>query len=449
MCKLVPKFLLCFVATVGVINIPIGVNVGAQQDTSRAEAFRKSLSAKNMIVPNDPKLGSARYIAIIVEMYSESDIFSLERCGLKGFRDTPDYASPEYLNTFAVKLRGKNPYQDISDRAACTALRNNCVTIGTSIFCDYDFLLRLRNLARAAYFYAQMAIKQNMSPLIIFDPELLTMFGNSQLELQQISVSDEPEYSPIERGVARYARENSSMMVEMMEFIALGHIIAHELAHIEQNKNVEATIPELEQKAQEYYDLICHTSISKRELKADLRGIEMAAKFMEWHNAMYKIGLDTSVKGDSVLIRMWEQKTVMGIFALLKIFEYELIVGQHPEDGIKAVSAEPLLDKGTLEMTHYYSEFGWNRVHKENDMFGQVFTSKHMDFSYRSVLLLEKAGIKDYFTKEKLSSVPASPRYLGYTVGRLAALQEIQCGKSIEDALDVAWDFLIKSFGVQ
>lgn len=446
MCKFVTKNLLFLVAAVVMINILISVKISARQTESRAEAFRKSLSAKNMIVPKDSKFGSARSIAITVEVYSKMGIFDLKRCGLKGFRDTPDYASPEYLNTFAIKLRGKNHCAGISDRAACAALRNNCLTIGTSIFCDYDYLVRLRNLARSAYFYAQMGIKDNVIPLMLFHTDLLMDFGKSQLELQQISESEEPKNSPSERAAYRYARENHSMMLEMMEYIAVGFVIAHELAHVEQNTNVETIIPDLDRKTQDYYNLTCHTSIQKKELKADLRGIEMAAELMEWQHMLTVGGYGDHIEKDSVLARMWEDKSKMGILSLYKILEYELIVGQDPYEGTQAVSTEPF--KGSLELVNYYDVIGEKRTKKEHEMLGQVFESKHMDFSFRAILLLEKAGIKDYI-KDQSSIANACPRFIGFTIGRLAALQEFRCGKSFDEAHEDAWKFLLKSYGVQ
>lgn len=411
------------------------------------ERLRAALASRGLLLGADPELGSARAMAALTKHYV--GIVELKECGLAEVRDTPARAAPGALNTFAVRLRGEDPCGSMPERNMCQAIRNNCLTIGTSIFCDYDYLLRLRNLARATYFYAHQGVDRD-ALFLPSSPELLADFGRSQMALQVQAPGEEPELSGSERGAAAYAR-NSSIMLEMMEFIIMGQVVGHELGHALQNACAAGTMPsgpsDPAASASAYYDLTCDERLNKRELEADLLGIGHAVGLIDMQGKLVELGYSDDMK-DPKLAQMWKLRTTMGTLSLLKALEYLLVVGLDPVSGVDTVEEEPDIDDLQAMIDHYHG-LGMRRARHDVETAGDSAIPRHMHPSYRAALLLQLAGMRDLYASSPDDVFHTGIRVIAYTLGHLTGISQFQCGKSLPDARASALAFVQRSVGIK
>ena len=147
----------------------------------------------------------------------------------------------------------------------CIRDRNNCITIGSTIFCDYNYLRRLRKLSNAIFvsYYAskdtswvqkileddtlnlsqedikdfkslKKEIKYNNDlNYLPFDKEDLLAMGQTQLQRVNKPIR-EYENDYIENNLG-YLLNQKNMVREVMEYTIFSMVMAHEFSHIEQN----------------------------------------------------------------------------------------------------------------------------------------------------------------------------------------------------------------------
>lgn len=416
------------------------------------ERLRAALDARGQIVGSAENIGSARAIATLARQYLAGGLTDLGTCRLGEVRDTPARASAQFVNTFAVQLRGENPCGSGPAANLCRAVRNTCVTIGTSIFCDYDYLLRLRNLARSTYFYAHAGAGQDMSLFLPSSPDLLADFGKSQMALGQAGAErSEPALSGSERGAAAYAQQKSSMMGETMEFLVMGHVIGHEVAHVMHNACGERAprpvVGGMASDGRTYYQTTCDEALSQDELNADLLGIQNAAGFLDVQWKLHQLGYSEDAK-DPSLKRMWGEQTALSTLSLLKAFEYLLIVGDEVTSGLETVSSEPDIDDLQAMLGHYYA-LGYRRARQDAEARSQAGVGRHMFPSYRSAMLLSLAGMQELSARSPDDVFQAALRVVAYDIGHLTGLQQFLCGKSLGDARTAAIEFVQRTTGIK
>jgi hypothetical protein len=439
----------CLLAAVPIVCAAAGAALAQEAD---AERLRAALEARGQIVSADENIGSARAIANLSRQYLEGGLMDLGRCRLGDVRDTPARATAQYVNTFAVQLRGDNPCGTGPAANLCRAVRNTCVTIGTTIFCDYDYLLRLRNLARSTYFYAHAGAKQNMTLFLPSSPDLLADFGTSQMALGRAGAERaEPPLSGSERGAAAYAQRESSMMGETMEFLVLGHVIGHEVAHVVRNacgdQSPRPGAGGAASDSRSYYQTTCDEGLSQEELSADLLGIQNAVGFLDVQWKLHRLGYSEDAK-DPALKTMWAEQTALSTLSLLKAFEYLLIVGDDVSSGLESVSGEPDIDDLQAVLAHYF-ELGHRRARRDAEVRSQNTGSRHMFSSYRSAMLLSLAGMKELYARNPDDVFHAGLRVIAYDIGHLTGLQQFLCGKALGDARTAAIEFIQRTIGIK
>jgi hypothetical protein len=425
-------------------------NVSAQG--SDDERLRAALDTRHQIVGSDGSLGSARAIAALARQYLAGGLTDLGKCRVGEVRDTPAQASGQYVNTFAVQLRGDDPCGTGPAANLCRGVRNTCLTIGTSIFCDYDYLVRLRNLARSTYFYAHMGAGENMSLFLPSSPDLLADFGRSQMALSQAGAErSEPTLSASERGASAYAQKVSSMMGETMEFLVMGHVIGHEVAHVMRNAcgdlTPRARVVGAGSDSESYYQATCDEGLSRDELEADLLGIQNAAGFLDAQWKLHQLGYSDDAK-DPGLKKMWGEQTALSTLSLLKAFEYLLIVGGDASSGVDTVSHEPDIDDLQAMLEHYFA-LGYRRARQDAESRSESAGGRHMFPSYRSAMLLNLAGMKDLYARDPDDVFHAGLRVLAYDIGHLTGLQQFLCGKSLGEARTTAIGFVQRTTGIK
>lgn len=436
--------------TILAVLVPAYVN--AQAD---AERFRAALEARQLLMPADEELGSARAIAVLSRQYLAGGVTDLGKCSPGEVRDTPPRAAAGSVNTYAVKLRGDRPCGSGPEANTCNALRNNCLTLGTTVFCDYDYLQRLRNLARSTYFYAHMGASSDLSLVLPSSPDLLKDFGTTQLALHQPGAGEQTAMtlSASERGAAQYASKEQSLMLEVMEFLVNGHVIGHEIGHVLGNAcgslAPRPEVADLASTAEAYYSLTCDEKLNRQELDADLLGIQNAARFMEVQWMLHQVGSsDEKESTDPRLKKMWAQKTTLGTLALLKALEYQLIVGDDAASGLASLRTEPDIDDLTALYRHY-NALGLQRARRDVEARAQVTGARHMLSSYRAATLLNLAGMEELAESNPGDVLHAALRVAAYVSGHVSGVQQYQCGRSVRDAEASASEFIKRNLGLK
>lgn len=432
----------------------------------RAESLRAELAARQMIAGQDAELGAARSIAIMTRNFRGAFEDSFNRCGLRSVEDTPVHVKPGAVNTFAVSFRnhGKEPCAELKDRAACEYLQNNCITLGTSIFCDYDYLLLLRNLARASYAYTYLALtsqargKIETLKLLPWSPDLLTDFASFQVGGQM---------SPSVRGAVGLTQKYSSVLAESAEFAVLGAVIGHELSHVESNAcpdeqrftkasnaldsaaslGIRLHTPQAaENMARKYRERTCHGTLSQAELTADLRGIEMLGTMLWVQFTLSKLGYSGADK-QGPAAELWRLKGGVAAIALAQALEYELIVASDPAGSIADIRTEPK-EMDNSGMFRTYSQLGYNRTRQQLLSPG-ARGEKHMYPSYRAGLLLQTVGLPALYEQRRALGIKISfpIRLFGYIEGSLRSMQTLGCSTDPKQAARNALAFLYETSG--
>jgi len=444
----------------------------------RAEAFRAELAGRSMIVGRDPELGSARAVAHMAKQFH--GMFEFKRCGLQGVEDTPNRVERHAINTFAVTFRAKGDRacDGFKDRAACEYLRNNCVTLGNSIFCDYDYLYILRNLARASYAWAHLMLSKPGTKLekhvfLPFSPDLLIDYAVFQAGPKpSIEGSDGGTgLSPSLRAVVGYAQKFSSVLGESAEFAVVNAVIGHEMAHVESNtcqigEDFAASREDDRKRAAEvgislyskgderaiaakYVDMTCHRTLSQAELTADLRGVGMLGNVLWWQHMLWQRGYADADK-DPAVAELWRLKGGIITIALAQALEYQLLMLSDPRAAVPRVRSEPKAMENQAMYAHY-RRMGSERVREEATSGAALRAQRHMHASYRAGLLLKAAGLPGLYERRRQIGfeIGFPVRLYGYLRGSLEALQKLGCSRDAESAGKRARDFLSEISGVR
>lgn len=403
--------------------------------------------------------------------------------------------------------RGDKPCNGFKDGAACDSLRNNCITLGNAIFCDYDYVLFLRHLAQASFGYAHMALATKPDARIEtvsfapFSFELLVDFATYQAAPKPRtlggSIQSTPGMTPSVGGAIRYSRKYHSVIAESAEFAVVGAVIGHETAHVESNAcpidhgeresgekghRHTPTAPrqardarlrqdaaelgivvfsrdEANEVARKYMDMTCHKTLSHAELAADLRGIEMLGTVLTLQNWFKRLGY-LDAEADRARAELWRLKTGVAVIGLAQALEYQLIVSAEPREAIARVKGEPWSMNWAMHkkyvyqnkaMYEYYRSLAYERTRREFASGSPVRGLRHMHPAYRAGLLLEAVGLQAlYDQRRKLGFGIGFPiRLYGYMHGSLQAVQELACSRDPDSANRRAKDFLYKISGVR
>lgn len=445
----------------------------------RAEAFRAELSAQHMIIDRDPELGSARSIAYMAKDFYGAFEASFKQCGLQGVEDTPDRVKSNAINTFAVSFRGRGdrPCNGFRDAATCDYLRNNCITLGNAVFCDYDYLLFQRNLARASFAYTHIAltIKPDIGietvAFVPFSPDLLVDFATYQTAAKPLDIRESTAgLTPSVRAAIGYEQKYGSVVAEAAEFAVLGAVIGHEIAHVESNAcPIDHHYNQLEESirqdvarelgiriysrdtvieiARDYRDMTCHRALSEAELAADLRGIEMLGVVLWVQYQLWRLGY-ADATADRATAELWRLRTATAVIALAQALEYELIVSAEPMAAAAQVRGEEGMVDNRL-VFQYYLRLANERTKHEFASNSLMRGQRHMHPSYRAGLLLEVVGLPSlYDQRRKFGFKIGFPiRLYGYLLGSLQTLQVLACSQEQAAAESRAQDFLRRISG--
>ena len=187
------------------------------------------------------------------------------------------------------------------EREVCRGLRNNCLTIETSIFCDDGMIERRGRLARQTYFLMAMGTLATLeSPSKpIFIPPLSREIARNLLEFdRQVAegrtplVEGQNPASPAEGEVI--AASNFSVFYQTgtslgMVIANVGLVASHELAHVEEFACPLAALPpepEVRNVVEQYRALTCSPA-THREVAADVRGIRRLVRLVDYFATRY------------------------------------------------------------------------------------------------------------------------------------------------------------------
>jgi hypothetical protein len=465
--------LLLFVLIGGLCARPVATMGDPLVD--RADALREELARRQMLVGQDPELGSARFGSWLKQYWYGVFEDGLERCGLKGVTDTPDRVARHTISTFAVsfRARGNNPCAGLGDKAACQALRSNCITLGTAIFCDYDYLLLLRQLARASFAYAHLALTHRgeghlgRTVFLPFSPDVLVDMAGWEMAAKPPVGGEAPaRLPPSVRGAVGYAQQHSSVVAEVAEFAVVGAVVGHEVAHVESNAcPLDHSFTDAEHEtrrkqaatlgiriysreaartvARQYVNMTCHRTLSAAELAADLRGVEVAATSLYWQHLLRQAGYADAERRDPATAELWRLGVGVAVIALAQALEYQLIIASEPAAAAARVRGEPQSLSNRLTFAHYRS-LAAETARREHAAGGLTRGRRHMDPAYRAGLLLEAVGLGRLYEQRRALGfgIGFPVRLFGYLHGRLEALQVLGCSSGQGSAARQAWEFL-------
>lgn len=290
------------------------------QTKSIEEDFRSELDSHNMIVKSGVGVVEA------IWMVAHSQLKFLRICGYKGVRNTPDYCDRNYVNTFAVDFSGIKNFDFLSsqNKKLAFALENNCLTVGSSVFCDRDFLLRLRMLAKAnykklhltrnpvsiEYLTEKKGIARATWDSVMRKQYFLPNLNADLAGILNFQVAERKDESHQDNQFISetifYDKKYSSIFSELAENTNVYLPIAHEVAHLWQNKppfendNLDYYLAfiredypyswnkwgekikksEFKKIALDYLSLTCQT-ITPEELFADIYSVYIILQIME------------------------------------------------------------------------------------------------------------------------------------------------------------------------
>jgi hypothetical protein len=403
---------------------------------SRAERFRRFLASKGAILDT-----SKIRMEAAIGAYINEGLSPLGNCGIREVVDNPTRVKKDALSLFGVDF--KHPADSFClespDSTSCNLLADNCITLGTSIFCDIAYLRRLRHLALAVMSNAWSGVREGqrrgdnkiyltgLKTLGLID--LAHMQHNARIG-KPLKSLDNLEDFPFILAMEIIAQSN---LLEVLSHVVYNLVLAHEIAHIEQKLCPDVQYLDSEQQGRWtkiYKSVICEemSTAVEDEINADLRAIELVQYFLEMDlKALANHGGGFSPKMDSEMRREFQNllpyAKELALLAVIYSLEYELLVHLDPEGGFEVLKSTPPPSTGSLaKFIEHYVKAGSDSA--------AYIQKGHMDPALRALFLIQAIDRGDLGKpKHRLEMTAVKIRLQPYIIGRLLVIQRKKCGR--------------------
>ena len=429
--------------------------------STNAESLRRFLAKQGRLSPS-LNLHLAKPLS---DLYAIPSIEKPQGCPLSTFRDQPPVALRNAINIYIVDLETEVDDQVFAglegackgapDPATCQAIADGCISLGTSVFCDRSYMARRISLAQSAYFTSS----KSATNIVRFLP----LNRHALLELAHQTQAGGAGYhyrggTPTLAEARRFAERADSSVYEFALQVSLIAPILHETAHIEQTYCGRGIATEgrddfvgrvfltgernLEAKA-ELYELLTCSSLSRLEVDADLRSMDMLLRFLEKgapraiQNSWFQFAEDVNRQQRARVESLARWTREIAMLSILYGLEYDLLVHGQPELALAWLEGEPT---GSLQSyMSYYIKAG------QNSSIPRV--RGHLEPAFRLVELAKalNAGRLIHLNKGK-SGATTHVRVAPFAIGRFLAMRRA-CGAG---PIDTAWkevaDYVLEAF---
>ncbi|MFO7568142.1 MAG: hypothetical protein R6X02_36210 [Enhygromyxa sp.] len=465
--------------------------------------------AEHSRLDDDAYLASAARLAFftyaLVE-YGKGRTCGLPPATIEKIRDDSAQLSDLVSNVefHAVNFRGGDGFcESASDEqvaVACRSLERNCLAIQGVVFCDIQYLHRLRWIARSTYQLAMFSYAAGWDTLSILPSELLVDIA--QYEAAYYRPEGNPEatqqlllFLMFGDGNQHYEQEYYSLLLEQIEYSTLGVLVAHEFTHAHSylcgpgDPSAEAY-----EAMERYRALTCTPATDLTEAEADVRAYEYIVRNMEIvERERERLERDAEASNrqmspkktscprshppdiDTNLVpaksfdicaaaeRMRKSAAAIILAAVLETYRYEFIsqiadstnvpnVFLSEEGAIREMidsvdskqramlDSAQVHDSGILSAP-YYATLGYM---SRSDQMRINSGGFHMDASYR-MLLAVRAISTHRLEGNHVNTFWAGPAQAwGFAIGRMSYIAERQCGAAPDAATasvreEVAW----------
>lgn len=395
-----------------------------------------------------------------------------EGCKIRGAADQPSVVTRGVVSTYYVAFpRDRETFCAHSpDQAFCESLQDNCRTTGSAIFCDISFTFRLESEARAVYqlahgasaIYALMGNPTAVMPTFADEVyETLAKFHEGMRAFDDPTLAPQP---PLLTSANDYAHKFPSVSRGIAEDIVLLQLYGHEFAHIEQNlcPAGELNLTDSQIKILDAYEeLVCAKDPEqRRELAADLRGIELAMRVQADHIAAaternYGIPLDEKKpRSATPELRAVQSLDANPSMLMRDVFinsqEYEAVFESMGTRAWSLFADEPKeLESATGEERFQAHAQYWMRASIQH---WSELTAKHpgnSSLGYVPPSLRVFFAVAALHKREKVAKVTAvgnpGGRIHGVAAGELIGIQAANCGRTATEAskrIDAFFDLL-------
>lgn len=424
--------------TIGPVHrIAAGGSAGV---VSNAESLRRHLARQGALSPPHGFI----FADDLNESYKNYESEKTE-CPLPNFRDQPVTASQDAVNIFVVDFKAspQSVCRDAPNSSICLAIHDNCITVGTSVFCDFGYLDRRASIAKLAYYFAWKGLGR------VQDGEtakFLPLSRDALADLARMTIAARkniryPQDLKIIPWADRLAEQADSSVYSLAFSVSLIAPVLHEIAHIEQsycgrsvasgeNDDLLAEFFLTGKKdyaeIARYYDQLTCSHLTRNEIDADLRGMDELLLYIEheapkavksqWFN--FDDGLSTKIRRELRGLARWSREVAM--LSFLYGAEYELLIFPHPEKGLALVRGEPNA-KSLDPYIHYYIQAG------EDPTIGRV--RGHLEPAFRTVRLSRALDIKRFNHINFSRSISlAHLRIAPFSIGRFRFMRRQNCG---------------------
>jgi hypothetical protein len=404
-----------------------------------AEELRRHLDSQHMIKGADAPSPVAGAMESMLGGTLTTGIAEIAKlCVPSSVVTAPSRVEPRITSAFEVLF---NPQACTHD--ACEALASNCLTIGTSVFCDLSYLERVHMVGRWAGLQVLMSGQLGVSPYAMLAPDAI-----QQLLDWQAGKDPQSTIRSLAFGVESLFQETISENVLMAT-------LGHELAHVEENhcrnggapRATTATPLVLEtakplhtqRLLDQYFEFSCDKVLRESEVAADLRGIALAKdvadvkrKLAQWsirenRNSLTKF--DKLPPVESLAVR---KMSILPALVAMNTYEYEVVFAQHPRASRSWLAKEPT-DNSVKSLLRHYFDAGRSVCGAGS----RASEAGHLPLEYRVTLALASYGAPELLDDAIQSGegiLPAGIRLKGYLAGALACMRSTNCGVSDDSA---------------
>ena len=346
----------------------------------------------------------------------------------------------------AITIFLNNPQsicRNAPNSSTCLAIHDNCITVGTSVFCDFGYLDRRASIAKLAYYFAWKGLGRVQDGDVA---KFLPLSQDALSDLAQMTIAARknkkyPRNLKVIPWADRLAEQADSSVYSLAFSISLLAPILHEIAHIEQsycgrsvaNGDKDNLLAEFFLTGRKnygeiarYYDQLTCSRLTRNEIDADLRGMDELLLYIEheapkaitsqWFNFADELG--GKIRRELRGLARWSREVAM--LSFLYGAEYELLIFPHPEKGLAMVRNEPN-SKSLDPYIDYYIQAG------EDPTIGRV--RGHLEPAFRTVRLSRALDIKRFNHINFSRSISlAHLRIAPFSIGRFRLMRRQNCG---------------------
>lgn len=429
-------------------------------EISSAEAMRQHLASQGALSP--PNWWA--FAEDLQPLYSPRSIAKPAGCPLDSFKDQPQTASPNSVNSFVVDFK-RTPDEvcrSAPDTSACLAISNNCVAVETSFFCDFRYLRQREAIAHLAYYQAWQGLKEvRRGKQAMF----AAMPNNALSDLAKMSIAardnaPEPNDLAVVPSAKQFALQGVSSAQELAHSISLLTPVLHEVAHIEQsycgrgiaNEGSDDFVARLILSGKrEYaataklYEALTCSRLARNEFDADLRSMDMMLRYLE-KEAPAAIARST-VSSSSALdpatrIEIRDLQRFAREIALMSFMfgaEYDLLIHDVPERALLLANGEPP-EASLKDFVAYYFNAGDDRSNPR--------ARGHMEAAFRTVTLAKVLHVSDLNqVNGGHSAAQLHVRVYPFIVGRFMEMRRTVCKVSeTDESMRTVADYVSEAF---